>query len=775
MQNSKGIILIAIILISLAGAYMLLKDTNQEVDEPALVATFNVSNLEIEPIECYHGKSVDIKTYVENSGNKTGSYEVILLIDGEVEQTQEVELSPDENTTIKFTTTKEKSKEYFVEIDDLSGTFTILEPAKFKTSNFLLHPHKCGPNKNVTVRINVENIGQSPGNYTLELKVDAITEKIRTVYLEPDEAVTLNFTLKKTNMKFYLVEIEDYAGRFEVVSYNMIKGWGGQGDGGGLFNYPTGIAVDEDGYVYVTDTLNHRVQKFTSEGEYVTMWGEEGHGAGQFSACLDIDVDSDGYVYVAGGNSIYAQKFTSEGSFVTRWNAQGGRGIAVGDNGLLYITAENSVRVFNSDGEFIEKWGSEGGGDGEFTKASGIDIDEKYVYVAELDREGNHRVQKFTLRGDFVSKWNLPEPCCSWWPLVVGISVDGIGNVYVSNPYESSITKFDPDGNVVEMINDAGDGFNEISQPQGICHNKEGDIYLSDRGNYRVKKLDGNLETITFWGGFGGSGSGYFSMPLDCDIYEDEEGQYIFVNEFWNCRVQKFDLNGCLVSLWGTMGRGSGQFRYPEAIAVDKNGFLYVSDSGNNRVQKFDSDGNFITEWGSHGSGNGEFKRNVGIATDPEGEFVYVVGMGNQRVQKFTSEGLYVNQWRTEIPDSSQFSPRGIEVDMEEYVYVSEEGPHMEQSRVQKFTMDGELVDFWYMEAGGSTGTPRLYDIALDKTDGNIYVCNKRVGEINKFTPDGGLIHKWSIGGNGIAVDSDGILYVVDPEDHKLYKIKLYW
>jgi DNA-binding beta-propeller fold protein YncE len=773
MQNSKGILLIALVLVSAAGAYMLLKDTDQ--DEPNLVALFNLSTLEINPIECYYGNSVDIKTSVENFGNETGTYEVSLIIDGEVEQTQEVELNLGENKTVSFTITKEISKEYLVEIGDLSGTFTVLEPAKFETSNFFLEPQTCGPNNNVTVKIDLENSGQSPGNHTIELKVDGLIEKTKSVYLQPDEELTLNFILKKTRIGFYLVEIEDYAGRFEVVSYDILQEWGGQGGGGGLFNYPTGIAVDDNGYVYVTDTLNNRIQKFTAEGEFVIMWGEEGNAAGQFRSCIDVDVDSEGYVYVAGGNSIYAQKFTSEGGFVTRWNANGGRGIAVGDNGLVYITSGTSVRVFDTDGEFIEQWGNEGSGDGEFTEASGIDIDDEYIYVAELDRDGNHRVQKFTLSGDFVSKWNLPEPCCSWWPLIVGISVDPDGNVCVSNPYESTITKYDPNGNVMEMINAAGDGFEEVGQPQGICHDNDGNIYLSDRGNYRVKKLDEDFDTITTWGAFGGSGSGYFSMPLDCDIYENEKGKYIFVNEFWNCRIQKFHLNGSLISLWGSIGRGSGQFRYPEALAVDNNGFVYVSDSGNDRVQKFDIDGNFVTEWGSYGSGEGEFKRNVGIAVDPEGEFVYVVGMDNHRVQKFTSEGDYVDQWRTDSIESPEYSPRGIEVDLDGYVYVSEEGPHMNQSRVQKFTQDGELVDYWYMEPGGSTGTPRLYDIALDKTDGSVYIYNTRVGKINKFTPEGELIRNWSIGGNGIAVDSDGIIYIVNPNDHKLYKIKLYW
>lgn len=81
--------------------------------------------------------------------------------------------------------------------------------------------------------------------------------------------------------------------------YSFLTKWGINGSGDGQFIYPYGVAVDSSGNVYVGDSGNNRIQKFSSSGILLTKWGTFGSGDGQFSEPSAIAVDSSGSVYVA--------------------------------------------------------------------------------------------------------------------------------------------------------------------------------------------------------------------------------------------------------------------------------------------------------------------------------------------------------------------------------------------------------------------------------------------------------------------------------------------
>jgi len=79
----------------------------------------------------------------------------------------------------------------------------------------------------------------------------------------------------------------------------------------GYFSNPQGIGVDSAGNLYVADTGNHRVQKFSPSGQFLLSWGGQGSGVGQFIRPIDVAVDENGYIYVAngGGSDFRIQKF----------------------------------------------------------------------------------------------------------------------------------------------------------------------------------------------------------------------------------------------------------------------------------------------------------------------------------------------------------------------------------------------------------------------------------------------------------------------------------
>jgi len=571
------------------------------------------------------------------------------------------------------------------------------------------------------------------------------------------------------------------AGQF--VHFLPRKGWGS-------FRYPSGVAIGPDGSMYVVDSYNNRVQKYDVNGNFVIMWGNEGVGDGEFDGPAEIGVGPDGSVYVADTYNHRIQKFDSNGNFVTKWGIQGANngqfrfpeGIAVDKSGDVYVVDSSNHRIqkFDTDGNFLMKWGDGGSGEGQFYYPESITLGiDGSIYIADTY---NHRIQKFDRNGTYITKWGsfcpidpdwdgVPENSCNdgqfAWP--GGITVGPDGSVYVTDRGNDRIQRFDGNGTFITKWGTTGSGIGEMDSPIGIDASLDGSVYVVDGWNNRVQKFDGNGNFIMDWSTYG-SNDGQFKRPVGIAI---SPGGSIYVADTENYRIQTFDKNGNFIKKWDSY---NGNMIFPDWIASASDGSIYLTDFS--QVLKFDNNGNFITAWGSYGTGNGQFEGAYGVAVGPD-DSVYVTEArwleASARVQKFDKNGLFITQWEFDYSMGEDYIPPLIAVGPDGSVFIVATFFH----EIQKYDQYGNIIMKWgnYGDGDGQFIFPT--GIAVGR-DGFVYVVDTGNHRIQKFDSDGIFITKWGHLGSGsgeffrpqgIAVGSDGTLYVADTENGRIQRI----
>lgn len=183
----------------------------------------------------------------------------------------------------------------------------------------------------------------------------------------------------------------------------LLQMWGEPGAEDGNFFFPNDVEMDGAGNLYVADSLNDRVQKFTADGRFIDKWGRRGVGNGHFHWPMGLTAGTDGDIYVSDTFNHRIQRFTAAGQYVAQWGERGAAngqfespvGIATGQGGTLFVADMENDRVqkFTAAGRFLTKWGREGRRNGQFSSPMGVTVSSSSrAYVAD---SGNDRIQWF--------------------------------------------------------------------------------------------------------------------------------------------------------------------------------------------------------------------------------------------------------------------------------------------------------------------------------------------------------------------------------------------
>ncbi|MEK6152734.1 IPT/TIG domain-containing protein [Flavobacteriaceae bacterium 3-367] len=294
-------------------------------------------------------------------------------------------------------------------------------------------------------------------------------------------------------------------------------------------------------------------------------------------------------------------------------------------------------------------------------------------------------------------------------PWAVAMDIDG--NIYVADVGNHKIRKVTPSGTVSTLAGSTqgfADGTGENAQfnfIQGVAVDGEGNVYVADTGNHKIRKVTPSGVVSTLAGstqGFadGTGGNAQFKSPEGVAV--DANGN-VYVADSFNNKIRKVTSNGSVSTLAGSTqgfadGMGtSAQFSIPSGVALGMEGDLYVADSFNNKIRKITPNGMVSTLAGStqgfaDGAGvNAQFDRPFGLTVDTEGN-VYVADTNNYKIRKITPSGMVStlaggNTYGFEdgTGANAKFDdPLGIVVDAERNLNVADKSNH----RIRKITQE---------------------------------------------------------------------------------------
>jgi sugar lactone lactonase YvrE len=409
------------------------------------------------------------------------------------------------------------------------------------------------------------------------------------------------------------------------------------------------------------------------------------------------------------------------------------------------------------------------------------------------------------------------------------VATDTSGNMFIADQGNSRVREVNAVTGRIETIAGtiagySGDGPGvkaKLNQPTGVASDPDGNLYIADSFNHIIRKLNtaGTIKTVAgnHLAGFTNDGPDATATRLSTPeaVAIDAAGNLIIADSA-NGRVRLVDDAGGIRTI---AGQQVGQLNYPNAVSVDPSGTVLIADSRNNRIVALGADGSLSTVAGSGTAGRPEEGQLAADAylNNPQGvvavgsNVVYVADTGNNAIRRIADDRKSGRPVITTVAGTGELSfqdtsrlaiatnlrsPFGLAMDGAGNLYISDQG----NARILKVDSSTQRVTIF---AGAGSSSPLRNDrcelepplaspmgLSMDQA-GNLYVADSGSHLIRKVAPDGSIS---TYAGNGepgfsgdgpatlvslkspsgVAVDSQGNLYIADTGNSRIRKVDLH-
>jgi uncharacterized protein (TIGR03437 family) len=542
-----------------------------------------------------------------------------------------------------------------------------------------------------------------------------------------------------------------------------------------LLSFPSKLAIDSTGAVYIADTTNNLIRKVVA-GQITTFAGTgipgfSGDGQAATSAQLNspsgVAVDGAGNVYIYDTRNDVIRKVGATGSITTFAGTPGKSGSA-GDGG----PATQALLNLNL------------GGNVALDSAGNVYFSDYYNSVVRKVAVSTNIISSFAgMNGKTGSGGDGGPATSANLQTPAGLAFDSGGNLYIADVNSSVIRMVSATtGNISTVagasgqFGSGGDGgpaeLATLSGPNDVAADAAGNLYIADTGNSKVRMVSAGAALITTLAGTGAFGFGGDGGAATAALLTYVNG--VGVDKSGNVYIADTDNNRIRMVHGGTIGEFAGAdhaqgdgskataalLYFPQGIAWDNKADLYIADTRNNKIRKVTPDGNISTIAGTGSyivSGDGGPALAAGldqpqaVAVDGAGNVYIATGNQVRMVDSSGNINTVVNSTGAagftgdgaSAADAELSNPLGLAVDSANNLYIADTNNHrirkVSGGNISTIVGAGPSYPSSNGSFGGDGGPASLanlsfpYDVAFDGS-GNMFIAdtvNNRIRRVD--------------------------------------------